>query len=87
MSTIQQRFMKDDRITTLPRKEKDKIALLQYVVKAFQNNKTYSEYEVNQILKSYYGDYAILRRYLVDYAMLMREDDGKRYWVNQGDAL
>lgn len=83
MDKIVERFMKDDKIQTIPRKEKDKIALLQYLSREFEIGHAYSEKEVNRILKRFYNDFAILRRYLVDYQLLQRDLEGKWYELAQ----
>ncbi|QHW36606.1 DUF2087 domain-containing protein [Staphylococcus ursi] len=83
MNKVVERFMKDDKIQTIPRKEKDKIALLQYLCRDFEVGHAYSEKEVNVILKKYYDDFAILRRYLVDYQFLQRDLEGKLYELAQ----
>ena len=49
----------------------------------FDENKKYSEAEVNEILKPVYDDFVLLRRYLIDYKFLMREKDGSSYCVNK----
>ncbi|MGX6978557.1 DUF2087 domain-containing protein [Vagococcus elongatus] len=67
------------RITIIPRKEKTKIILLQYLITALPN-KTFSEQEINLFLKKYVDDFASIRRYLVDYGLLARTKDGKIYW-------
>lgn len=85
MSTIVERFMKDNKIQSIPRKEKDKIALLEHLCKYFEKGKRYSEREVNLLLKQYYDDFAILRRYLVDYAFLHRDLEGKSYQLRHDE--
>jgi hypothetical protein len=69
------------RLKVFPKKEKQKVILLQFIIKLFNTNIKYTEREINDILKPIYGDYVILRRYLVDYKLLNRLDDGKSYWV------
>ena len=51
------------------------------MIKLFEKGKSYTEFEVNEILKPVYDDYVILRRYLVDYGYLDRLDNGTSYWV------
>ncbi|HHU6750855.1 TPA: DUF2087 domain-containing protein [Staphylococcus pseudintermedius] len=66
MNDVKKRFIKNNKIHTIPRKESDKIELFKYLLSAFDKTKEYTEMEVNVILKKYYADYALLRRYLVD---------------------
>jgi len=70
-------------LETFPRKEKRKFIILQAIVQRFASGKTYSEMEVNEVLKSIYDDFATIRRYLIDYGFLERSKDGAAYWVKQ----
>jgi len=54
--------------------------LLGYLVGAFTAGASYTEKEVNLILKRFHPDVSGLRRYLVDAGLLARERDGSRYW-------
>lgn len=69
------------KLKVFPSKEKKKYVLLGFMIELFDKNKTYSEQEINEILKPIYEDYAIIRRYLVDYNFLDRTDNGRSYWV------
>lgn len=70
-------------IKTFPAKEKNKIIILQHLAKEFDQNKIYSEKEVNAIIKNYYDDISTIRRYLVQYGFLDRKTNGDGYWVKQ----
>ena len=67
------KWIKNNKIQKIPKKEKDKIEL-------FKKNVQYTEKEINEKLKNFYIDYAILRRYMVDYKILSRTRDCKIYW-------
>ncbi|MFD1956406.1 DUF2087 domain-containing protein [Paenibacillus thailandensis] len=72
----------DGPLTTFPRKEKRKIAILRHIASYFEKGRTYSEKEVNERLKQFYKeDYVTLRRYLIEYGYLDRTDDCSAYWV------
>ena len=71
----------EGKIDSIPSKEKRKIILLQQIVKRFNNNRKYTEKEVNDILKTVYTDYVTLRRYLIEYGFMERTDDCTTYWV------
>lgn len=76
-------FLDDEgRITQMPRKQKPRIAILQYLAAKFEPDCSYSEQQVNMICGQWhtFGDYFLLRRELVDYHLLNRERDGSRYW-------
>ena len=64
-------------------KEKQKLVVLQEIIKRFERDRTYSEKEVNQILKPVYEDYVTVRRYLIEYGFLDRKVDGSQYWLKK----
>jgi len=70
----------DGRIIAFPAQEKKFLVILQYVFKAFEPGRRYSEKEVNELLSRYNEDTASLRRGLIEYKMLARENDGSAYW-------
>jgi hypothetical protein len=72
----------DGQMSSFPKKEKRKIALLKHIVGRFEIGKKYKEKEVNEILKQVFADYVTIRRYLIEYGFLDRLDDGSEYWVN-----
>ena len=47
----------------------------------FSKQKTYTEKEVNDIIKQYYDDFVSVRRCLIQYGFLDRDGDGTKYWV------
>lgn len=71
----------DGPLKTFSIKEKHKLVVLQEIVKRFQGERTYTEKEINQILKLVYPDFATLRRYLIEYGFLDRTPDGREYWL------
>ena len=72
-------------LRTFDMKEKSKLVVLRHIAGRFDPGRTYSEKEVNEILKGVYGDFATLRRYLVEYGFMDRKSDGSRYWLKQED--
>ena len=56
------------------------LILLNFIVDAFAFDTTYTEKEVNTILRRFHMDTAALRRYLVDNQLMARESDGTKYW-------
>lgn len=66
-------------LKVFPKKEKRKIILLMEIAKQFERGRTYSEAEVNAVLKEIYGDFVTVRRYLIQYGFMVRTDDGKEY--------
>ncbi len=75
-----EKWMKENKIVKLPRKQKDKMSLFCYLTNLeFEIGVEYTEKEVNHKLISYYDDYALLRRYLVDFELLERNNDCSIY--------
>lgn len=70
----------EGRITAFPHQEKKYLALLRYVVKAFEPGVQYTEKQINEILSRYNEDTALLRRNLVDYGFMGRQGGGGSYW-------
>jgi len=68
-------------LKSLPSKEKRKIAVLRKIAESFQEGVTYTEGEVNDVLKSIFSDIATIRRYLIQYGFLDRTKDCSRYWT------
>ncbi|WP_381419855.1 DUF2087 domain-containing protein [Staphylococcus hyicus] len=79
MNKIKEIFIKNNRIQVIPRKEKDKKALMEILASEFEKGKIYNKKEINEILKSYYDNYVLLRRYMIDYSLLSRDKGGKEY--------
>lgn len=68
-------------LKNFPAKEKRKIIVLREIAKNFKYGETYSEKQINRVLKRIYEDYVLLRRYLIEYGFLDRSNDGSSYWV------
>ncbi len=66
-----------------PKKQKEKLVILKQITKMFNNERKYTEKEVNSILENLYEDYITLRRYLIDYQFLDRKADGSLYWIKK----
>lgn len=67
------------KLKVFPVKEKKKIVVLAKICAQFEKDRTYSEKEVNQVLKEIFADYATLRRYLIEYGFMQRTRDCKEY--------
>lgn len=70
-------------LKSYPAKEKKKIVVLKEIVKNFSKGKTYSEKEVNRLLKRIYEDYTTIRRALIEYGFIERTNDCSSYWVKE----
>jgi Uncharacterized protein conserved in bacteria len=73
----------DGPLSEIPRKEKRKLVVLRQLAKKFEDNKKYTEKEVNALLKERHPDFATLRRYLIEYGFMDREPNGSLYWIKQ----
>lgn len=66
------------KLKALPAQEKKLLAILRYIIQAFEIGKKYPEREVNEIIKKFHDDFASIRRYLIDYQFMQRENG--IYW-------
>jgi len=67
-------------LSVFPPKEKKKYLCLIWMIHAFEFHKTYTEQEVNDIIKEMYHDYVTIRRAMIDYHFMDRFHDGSKYW-------
>ena len=70
----------DGTLKQIPMDKKKLMIILNFIVDAFSFDATYTEKEVNTILRRFNPDTAALRRYLVDHGFMARESDGSKYW-------
>lgn len=70
----------DGTIKQIPQEGKKLLIILNYMLDAFAFDVTYTEKEVNTILRRFHVDTASLRRAYIDYGFLARESDGSKYW-------
>jgi hypothetical protein len=66
-----------------PAKQRDKLLILEYLAAFFEQERSYTEKEVNEllILHSTFKDSAALRRALYEYRFMNRTRDGSQYWL------
>ena len=72
-------FFREGRPLRMPTGEKRRLIVLEEFARRFEADRTYTEREVNEIIKVVYDDYTTIRRWLVDYVFLNRERGV--YWV------
>jgi hypothetical protein len=70
----------DGTLKQIPPQGNKLLIILNFIVDAFAFDTTYTEKEVNTILRRFHVDTAALRRYLVDQQLMARESDGTKYW-------
>jgi DNA-binding transcriptional ArsR family regulator len=75
-------FFRDGRLLALPVGERRRLIVLEEIASRFASGRTYTEREVNEILKGFHPDYTTLRRWLVDHVFLNRHRGV--YWVGEG---
>ncbi|MGM9858300.1 MAG: GNAT family N-acetyltransferase [Bacilli bacterium] len=65
-----------------PKKKPLRLLVLQKIVDCFENEKKYTEKEVNTIIKSNiaFSDIELIRRELIDYQFMQRTNDCRAYW-------
>jgi hypothetical protein len=78
------RFLDEEgRIKQYPAKESNKRLVIEYLSGKFEENRIYSEKEVNAIINKWhtFNDYFILRRMLIEYGFMGRKPNGSEYWL------
>ena len=82
MEEIKVKYFKEGKLMTIPKKEKNKISVLQLVLQMLKEKSLeFTEKELNEAIKEIYPDYSLIRRYLVDYKILERDNYGKMYKI------
>ena len=76
------KYFKNNKLMTIPKKEKNKIPVLQIVLEMLKERSfEFTEKELNEAIKEIYPDYSLIRRYLVDYKFLERDNYGRIYKI------
>ena len=73
----------EGRLIQYPSKRPMRMLALVRILEGFDREQSYTEREVNEIIRSAiaFGDIELIRRELIDYKMLGRLRDGSQYWV------
>ncbi len=77
------------RVKSWPAKREMKTEILRYVSTKFEQDKFYTEKEVNEIINTWhtFGDYFLIRRGMIEHKFLTRTRDGSRYWREETDNI
>jgi predicted transcriptional regulator len=67
-------FVKANYITEIPTSRKKRLIVLKWLIKKFDLDKSYTERELNELIKPIHADTATLRRELVGYNMMQRDN-------------
>ncbi|VTX79425.1 DUF2087 domain-containing protein [Gemella haemolysans] len=82
MEEVKIKYFKNDKLMMIPKKEKNKILVLQIVLEMLKaKSLEFTEKELNEAIKEIYPDYSLIRRYLVDYKFLERDNYGRMYKI------
>lgn len=82
MEEVKIKYFKNDKLMMIPKKEKNKILVLQIVLEMLKaKSLEFTEKELNEAIKEIYSDYSLIRRYLVDYKFLERDNYGRIYKI------
>lgn len=82
MDEIEKKFIQNGKLITIPRKMTTKRLVLEWFrQKLLDVGSTFTERELNEIIKRYYTDFALIRRYLVDYKLMSRDSAGMQYTI------
>jgi predicted transcriptional regulator len=73
-STVLKSFLDGDRIISIPTARKKRFVLLKWLVEKFESDRTYTEKEINTILKQHHEDSATLRQEFIGYQFMNRQD-------------
>ncbi|MFE7562129.1 DUF2087 domain-containing protein [Kitasatospora sp. NPDC057500] len=73
-------FAPDGRLIAVPRRTARRAQLLDHLARTlFEPDRSYTEPEVNDALRTVHDDFPALRRYLVEGRRLTRAEDGSSY--------
>jgi hypothetical protein len=63
----------DGKLTHIPAQRKKRYAVLSWLVRKFEEDRKYTEKEINEVIQRYHWDSATLRREFIGYHMMERE--------------
>ncbi len=66
-------YLDGDQIREIPASRKKRFVLLKWLINKFDLGRTYSEKEVNEIIKRHHPDSATIRREFIGYKLMKRE--------------
>ena len=66
-------FFVGEQLRDIPAQRKRRVIVLQYILERFDPTRTYTEKQINDLLRPAHEDVATLRRELVDYGFMERE--------------
>ena len=73
-------FVDGDQIIDLPAGYKKRLVILKWLINFFEEDKKYTEKEVNEIIQQHHADSASIRRAFIGNGLMDREGGGGLYW-------
>lgn len=72
----------DGKVKIWPSKRKNKVLILEYIVKDLKSDESYTEKELDEHICKYiaFEDYVIVRRELYENKFVDRTQNGQEYW-------
>ncbi len=85
-------YINGDRIIEIPASRKKRLVILKWLIKKFELGRTYTEKEVNEIIKRYHSDSATLRREFIGYKLMQRNQGiyqrlTENLWQNETEIM
>lgn len=89
---VLQNYLKSDRIVEIPASRKKRFVILKWLVNKFDLGRTYTEKEVNEIIKRHHPDSATLRREFIGYNLMKRERGiyerlAENFWKDEREIM
>ena len=72
-------YFRDGALLELPRADGMRRAVLAEIARRFEQGRTYSEADVNAVLREIHPDYSAIRRHMVEHGVLERDQRGTLY--------
>jgi len=68
-------FMRNGKVNNMPAQLKKKLVIIEEICRSFEEDKPYTEKEVNIKIADFYDDFCMVRRFFIDYGLFSREND------------
>ncbi len=82
---VMQTYFRDGRVERLPTQNKKRWIVYLEIIKLFELERSYTEKEINEVIRQIHADYCLVRRELVEEGVLHRKDGVYRFVGNYAD--
>lgn len=82
---VMQAYFRDGRVERLPTQNKKRWIVYLEIIKLFEPGRSYTEKEINAVIRQIHEDYCLVRRELVEEGVLQRKDGVYRFVENYAD--